>query len=370
LLPARNRETPGLIAVGTAQEWDQDRTDIRTNWCDVGFYADILRERRKNPRWPVSVLVEGGSGHFDCTERMAEYFGRYIDLAAKARLSTDGSPGLKPVALEDGFLAGLPVPGHESVAVTPFLKASPTNQARPWYFNEASAQEAQAMAAINWRAESQVPAFADANGKIAPLTFRGIASQIPVRMADDGITFELRGVTLGRIPDHFVGAGATLAQAAGNPVVEWICGPVAPSGGNKFCISLDRTWPTSPVYLAVRHRGTSQVRDAVQPGGIKLERNAVGAPQKITFAPLPDVVAGTTSVPLAAKSSSGLPVRFFVRAGPARIEDSHLVFTPIPPRSKLPLAVTVAAWQWGRASEPTVQTAEIVEQTCHIRPHP
>jgi len=32
----------------------------------------------------------------------------------------------------------------------------------------------------------------------------------------------------------------------------------------------------------------------------------------------------------------------------------------------MPLAVTVAAYQWGRSQEPANQTAEIVERTFHL----
>jgi len=56
-----------------------------------------------------------------------------------------------------------------------------------------------------------------------------------------------------------------------------------------------------------------------------------------------------------------LPVEFYVLAGPAIIENGALIFTKIPPKSKLPIEVTVAAWQWGRATEPKIKMAEIVK---------
>jgi len=45
------------------------------------------------------------------------------------------------------------------------------------------------------------------------------------------------------------------------------------------------------------------------------------------------------------------------------VQGKRLVFTPIPPGSKLSLTVTVAAWQWGRTAEPAIQTAAIVERS-------
>jgi hypothetical protein len=53
-----------------------------------------------------------------------------------------------------------------------------------------------------------------------------------------------------------------------------------------------------------------------------------------------------------------------VREGPALVsEDGTLTFTPIPPRGKYPVMVTVVACQWGRSMDPKLQTAQPVEHT-------
>jgi hypothetical protein len=61
-------------------------------------------------------------------------------------------------------------------------------------------------------------------------------------------------------------------------------------------------------------------------------------------------------------------VRFFVREGPAEITGDTLRFTAVPPRAKFPLAVTVVAWELGRATEPRRQAATPVERTFFLRP--
>ncbi len=355
-LPPKNRQVPALVAFGTAQEWSQDKTNIRTKWNDVGpAYEGVLKQRKSNMSWPLSYIMDGGSGHFDCSERLTAYFARYIDLAAKARLSADGSAGLKSIDISKGFLADIPVPGHGDggvAAVGAVLDA----RGLPWYFNKTSAEEARAFAEINWKAETQLPAFADASGGIRSFDFNGISSVTPV-MEEDGITFTLRGVMLDKIPANFVGAGETLVKAPGSPAIEWLCGPVTPAGGSKFRISLDRSWPSSACYLAARHHGTDEIRESVQPCAVKLQKNTIGAPQKITFDPIPNISVNVKSIRLTAKSDAGLPVQFFVRSGPAKVQGDQLILTPIPPRSKLPLTVKVCAWQWGRSNEPAVQTA-------------
>lgn len=369
-LPPKNRQVPTLVAYGTAQEWSQDKSDIRSQWNAVGkAYAGILNERKKNPEWPFSYVIDGHSGHFDCSERLTSYFAHYIDRVAKARLSTDGSDALKPVVMADGYLADLPVPGHENRPITAFAKSAPGDRAVPWYFDEAQAKEAQAFAAINWQAETQFPAYVDDQGNDLPHTFNGITNLKTATLEADGLTFTVRGRLLEQIPANFVGAGEKLAKAPAAPEVEWLSGPIEPLGGGRFRIALDRVWMGGgATYVALRQAGTPAIRGIVQPAGVDLKalRIGTGQAQKITFAPLADVKAGTVSVPLVATTDAGLPVQFFVRSGPAIIRDGKLVFTAIPPRTRFPVEVNVTAWQWGRGIEPKVKTAELVSQTFRL----
>ena len=378
--PPRNRQTPVLVAFGTAQEWSQDKSDLRTNWNHIAAaYAGVLRQRRDHPQWPLSYIIDGGSGHFDCSERLTSYIARYIGLVAVARRPDAGGSGLKPVALEQGFLTDLPVPGHEHHAVTAWPATAAEARGVPWYFDAGGAEEAQAIARINWQAETQLPAFADDQGQVFPYTFNGIAwlpinkppaspNGLPtptLETGPDGVSFTLQGVLLDKLPSNFVGAGEKLGQAPGLPSFEWLCGCVEPLGNGRFRMALDRTWP-SPIYIAVRHPGNDRIRAAVQPGQISRDNHAAGKAQKITFPSLPDVKAGTRSLPLLASSDAALPVSYFVVVGPAVVKDDTLVFTPLPPRTQFPVTVTVAAWQWGRGTEPKVRTAEIVKRTFQI----
>jgi len=363
--PPKNRTTPALITHGTAQEWTQDKADLRERWKDVSPYESVLAQRKDNPAWPVSFVIDGHSGHFECSERLVRYFAHYIDRMAKARLSKDGSMALRPLSLDRGYVADLPVPGHEKHPAIAYAKAAKDQRGLPWYSDGAGAREAQSFAAINWNAESQLPAFADAGGSIAPFTHNGISDLTP-EMEEDGITFTLRPVMLERIPGNFADAGEPLARASGTPSMEWLCGPVSPLGNDRFQIALDRSFPQSPVFLAARQGGTDSIRAAVQPVSINLRRNREGKAQSITFPPIADVTAGTRSIPLAARADSGLPVGFFVVAGPAMVQGGMLVFTKLPPRTRLPVTVTVAAWQWGRSAEPKIQEAVMVKRTFRI----
>jgi len=362
----QNHAVPTLTIYGTAQEWGQDKVDIRTRWNSIDkTYEGIQNEIKQYPDWPFSLVIDGSSGHFDCSQNVVNYMASYINLAAKTRLSNDGSNTLKPVLLEKGYWAELPVPRHENKTIVAHSDTKRTGL--PWFFSKAAALEAQTFAAINWKAATQLPAFMNDSSKIAPFIFNGISKLTPTDLGEDGITFNVKPVLLEEIPANFtVGAGEKLTRTTEAPSLEWVCGQYIPIGNNAFRISLDRSWPFTPNYLGVRQAGNDSVRSVFQPCGLTLPKNTVGKSQKIAFEKLPDVPVGMKSIPLQATSDSGLPVEFFIVAGPAVIENKKLIFTKIPPKACYPVIVTVAAWQWGRSLEPKVKMAEIVKQTFSI----
>ena len=86
-------------------------------------------------------------------------------------------------------------------------------------------------------------------------------------------------------------------------------------------------------------------------------RNENGADQTITFPEIPDVTAGTNvgEAPRdVERGRAGVLLRPR-RPGRGRRHEGKLTFTPIPPRAKFPVKVTVVAWQWGRSIEPKLK---------------
>ena len=110
---------PLLVAIGTASEYDQRKEDVATGWHlrATREAARQVARRRAVPEWPGSLVIEGGSGHFPCTEEMCRFVADYIRAAARARLAADGGATLRPVVLAEGYVAGLPVP--DATAVPP-----------------------------------------------------------------------------------------------------------------------------------------------------------------------------------------------------------------------------------------------------------
>jgi hypothetical protein len=74
-------------------------------------------------------------------------------------------------------------------------------------------------------------------------------------------------------------------------------------------------------------------------------RLASGRPQTITFPKIANQKPGAKAIELRPTSSAGLPVDYYVVAGPAEVDVGFLRFTPIPLKSRYPVKVTVAAYQ-------------------------
>jgi hypothetical protein len=98
-----------------------------------------------------------------------------------------------------------------------------------------------------------------------------------------------------------------------------------------------------------------------------------GTPQQIHFDPIPDPRPTSAPILLQASSTSGLPVRFFVNYGPARVQGDRLVLNEIPKYARCPIEVEVIAYQWGRLADkfgPAIQTAEPISHKFRIEINP
>jgi len=212
---------------------------------------------------------------------------------------------------------------------------------------------------------------------------------------DDGMTFKLSGGFWDKVPatkdgkrsewDGWLGEGAaTFSQ--GDPIphpqdevnqitIARIEGPVIQTAPDTFKIRFDRVGFDNPkrsndIWLIMTYPGDGTFKKMVQQAELRFPlTNTIGTPQQITFPQIPDQRASPSmpAVKLQATSSANLPVYYYVREGPAEVDDAgNLTFTPIPPRSKFPIAVTVVAWQWGRTIDPRVQSAKPMTQTFQI----
>jgi len=364
---------PGLVTIGE-YEWADERL------------RDGAKQRVAHPMMPLSALGCPADGHFAVTDEKVEFLAFYLKKAVQHRLPkdapTDRAPDLIPIdATKTGWLAD-----RWRFNKDPIAPAAPVGQYTGdaahafWWFDEETARAAEAFQARH-RGKPVLLGY-EQGGAVVPQV-NGTHQQVTLKFlpGEDGVTFKLTPTFLDVVPEgrptRWAGrkAGESIDKPAGGPPIEIhkITGPVKKLSADTWRLDLYRESLLNDrrgndAWFAAVWPGDGEFTRMVQQSVMRIpRRNDKGSDQSITFPQIPPQKLGGGPVKLAATASSGLPVRYFVREGPAEVaDDGTLTFTPIPPRAKLPLKVTVVAWQWGRSVEPLVRTAEHVERTITI----
>ena len=346
-----------------------------------------LKQRQEHPMTALSMLQNPGSGHFDETDERIDYLALYLKKVAQYRLPEnappDGAVELKPIdPTTQGWLADR---WHRDqpprAAAAPIAQYKGDAKEAFWFFDGELAKATEELE-NQYRGKQADLVGYEQNGKIVeqnPATHQQVTLKfLPLA---DGISFKLQGAFLDTVPpgrpEGWTGLpkGSPVGHAAsGGPVViSRICGPVAQTGPDTWAISFYRmgtnnTKRSNEIWLKATHPGNDDYRRAVQQSVLHFPlRNTVGEDQTIMFSKIPDQRIGVKSIKLEATSSANVPVYFYVREGPAELVAGNMLqFTAIPPRSKLPIAVTVVAWQWGRSIDPKLKTAEPVERVFYL----
>ena len=365
---------PGLMVVGE-YEWWEDRI------------VSAVTFRARHPYAPLALLCDVGHGHFDYSDELVRYLALFIRKAAAQRLPSDAPTNqpvkLKPLDARDGWLMDR-WHKHEKprAAAAPFAQYSgPTNEAF-WCFDEEMARASEHFNP-QFGKQPQLVGFVQ-DGQIMPQTVPPSHEQVRLKtpVLDDTLTFKLHGAFLDTVPPGprpklWTGlpTGAALGHAGGGgPVVlSRISGPVIQTAPDTFAVRFNRSSISldpriGDIWLLASHPGDAQYKSAVEQAELKIPvPQTEGAAQQITSPPLSDVTNGTASLPLRATADSGAKIYYYVREGPAEIEGDTLRFTPIPPRARFPMKVTVVAWQWGRTKEPKLKSAVPVTRSFFIQ---
>jgi hypothetical protein len=115
--------------------------------------------------------------------------------------------------------------------------------------------------------------------------------------------------------------------------------------------------------MAATHPGDERYKPAAQQAELDVPLpNTEGADQTISFCAMPDQKVGADP----ATSSANVPVSYFLRQGPGQLDCHKLTLIHIPPSAKFPVKVTVFLWQYGRATEHVLKSAEPVERSFMI----
>ncbi len=366
---------PALMVMGQ-YEWWEDRL------------APAFEFMAAHPDCPVAFLADTGRGHFDYSDRTVAFLAGFIEKAAAARLpASDASAGaptsakLRPVDPRTGWRIDRWHPDAPPAAPTaPFADYAGDARTAFWCFDE---EMARATEAIHAEGRGKMPALLSVTDVGQPPE-KGNGEPVTPRFLpeDDGITFRIHAAFLDHVPDNSpkgalwtglpVGAALTRPEGVGPVTLARIVGPFVQTGPETFRLEFGRAEYTAnrrnhDLWLVASHPGDDHVRGIVQQAMVHAAPRSEGAPQTIVFPAIPDQrVGAASSLELAATSSAGLPVSYYVREGPAEIHGSTLRFTAIPPRAGFPLRITVVAWQFGRDGAHAVRTATPVEQSFQL----
>jgi hypothetical protein len=355
---------PALMVMGE-YEWREDRL------------APALAYQKAHPKAPISLYADAGRGHFDVSDQLADYVGRFIGKAADARLPLSGTTPLRPVDPDAGWRADRwradqPPAAPAAKAVD---YAGPRDQSF-WYFDADMARRAADHYRRSRGKAPQLLGFVQKAGVVAPKA--GHAQiELAFEPQADGVTFTLHGSFLDHVPDgspqppQWTGlpVGAPLGHADGPIAIVKETGPVKRMGPDTWTLAFDRAGFDNrkrggDVWFVAIQPGDKRHKSAVQQAILRVPlANTTGQDQAITFDLPPGVSRREThaAVPLTATSDQGLPVRYYVKRGPAEIDGNTLRFTPIPRSAQRPIKVTVVAWQFGVAGR--IKSATPVERT-------
>ncbi len=338
-------------------------------WPVVRDTALALRAAAQNNL--VGVVAYPGGTHTDWDNSQACFVALLLHKICQFRLPNErprnGPVKLNTLAPEDGWLTDSGLLQPDRFAPAPFQKYRGDPKKAFWFFDRETALAAVAFNGARRPREKQMVTFVQ-DGKPLPVKPGLSGAELKFEPEADGLTFEVEGGFLSEIPEGLIGAGTKLGHAtSGSFKFRKIAGPVAQTGPDTFRIQFDGQnlgTELGGALLMVEHAGDERYRRAVQPMAVQFPaRLTVGKPQVLTFPKLSDQSAGMKSVELRATSDSGLPVDYYVVAGPAEVDGNKLKIVQLPAKSRFPVRVTVVAYQWGRTVEPLYRSAEPVEQT-------
>jgi hypothetical protein len=368
---------------------------------EKGWYAGLKGDfYTKHPHAAFTQSVEPGDGHFSASPEKIDLIGLFLRKAVQYRLPRSAPNGVGPTlipidASKQGWLYEV---WHANAP--PSAPAAPVADYRGkpdsafWAFDGEMAKAIEDFQA-RYRAQTNVLLGYRQSGGLTPPTADHAMVHLKFEPQDDGMTFKLSGGFWDTVPptkdgkrsewDGWLGEGVT-TFSEGDPIphpqdeedrikISRIEGPVVQSAPDRFKIRFDRVGFDNPkrcndIWLIMTYSGDEKFKKMVQQAELRFPlANTVGTPQQIDVPKIPDQHASPLMPPvkLLGTSSAGLPVYYYVREGPAEVDDAgNLTFTPIPPRSQFPIPVTVVAWQWGRSIDPPVQSAQPMIQTFQI----
>ncbi len=269
---------PGLMVEGEYEWWE-------------ARVRPALAFRMMYPESCISFLADTGRGHFDCSERTADYLALFIEKSLQQRLLADGS--LRKVNPRDGWLADryrADLSENDGTSQGAAIEiASKPAQAAPyaeytgdphdafWYFDQEMARLTEARYAESKGKKMQYVGF-EYNGKLIPYNNKAQGGMVADFVADkDGITMHIKAVYTDTSHEK-----KTKMHAKNEPYIEVISGPVKKIDDTTFRIypyeaGWDNPRRALSVWLVAVGDADREYRGCVQPLQVKLPKDIVNA---------------------------------------------------------------------------------------------
>jgi len=327
--------------------------------------------KQKYPKAVLAFLADAGQGHFNASSELISFLAMFIKKAAKTRLPSDlqinKTIELINIDPKEGWLIDRWREDKKPIAPpAPYAEFKGDMKEAFWCFDKEMADMTEA---YYEKTRGKLPQLLTINGKSGePLIFTP-------QLLPDGVSFKIQTGFSDYVPKGHPVIWTKLPEGSkidhadtGDISLHWIVGPAIQSATDTFRIQFSRAEyvpdrRNNDIWIYANHPGDKKYKSMVQQALFKVLPNKEGQEQTITFPEINNQKVGTKSIKLNATSTSGLPVQYYVLEGPAEIEGNTLKFTKIPPRSKLPIKVTIVAWQWGRGIEPKIKTAQNVTRS-------
>ncbi|MBM6992924.1 MAG: hypothetical protein I3J02_06650 [Prevotella sp.] len=280
----RNRNIdgiPGLMVEGEYEWWE-----ARVN--------PALAFRMMYPESCISFLCDTGQGHFDCSEKTAEYIALFIEKAMKSRLMEDGK--LRKLNPRDGWLAcrylvdlhqndgidsgAMPIVSKSYSPPAPFASYEGDPHDAFWYFDREMAELTMQRYKETKGKQMQYVGVEQA-GRMTPYDAQKQGGmEVDFCPDADGITFQLKAVYTDST--HVV---STKRHGRGKLSIETISGPVRKINAHTFRIypyeaGWDNHRRSFVVWLAAVAEPDEQFKGAVQPFFIRLPKEII---QKVNY---------------------------------------------------------------------------------------
>lgn len=356
--------------------------------------AEGLKERQAHPAMPLSMLACPAEGHFAATQKKIDYLAFWISKAMYYRLPRRAGQPLRPVDprhtgwLMERWQQNQISTAAPSSAQTPSPAPVGSYKGDPaqafWFFDRETVDSTRKYESAYRSMKTPLLGYIQ-KGDTVKQQNTHLQVELPWQPEADGIKFILHPAFLDTVPGESprpamwtglpVGARAPHPDDASKIAITRVVGPFRQIDDTLFELSLQKE---TPAFLAAldtafvdTHRplvftfiatspGNAIFKPAVQQAEMAAPAvNTQGTPQTITFDSIGDRTA-RQPIRLHATSDAGLQVHFTVIDGPAIIKDDTLYLTPVPPKARYPVRVTVAAWQYGCSAEPKVESAPVI----------